>query len=144
MKVGFHLGVCNNPTADLLHCECMGHPVIPHHHNPASTYNKERAAKPGENGLKWVKMGGNSNVPHPQSTTSVKTLLWNNKLVKRGPKLGFKELPTYKTLHYVCTLRARHSPRMIVSSSKLLQPASKVFLQHHHAPWCNIPCHHTE
>ena len=59
MKVGIHFGVCNNPPTDLLHCECSRHPVIPHHHNPPSNYNKERAAKPGENGLKWLKMGEN-------------------------------------------------------------------------------------
>ena len=50
MKVGIHFGVCNNPPADLLHCECTQHPVIP---------VKERAAKPGENGLKWLKVGEN-------------------------------------------------------------------------------------
>ena len=59
MKVGICLGVCNNPPADLLHCECTRRPVIPHHHNPPSTNNKERAAKPGENGLKWLKMDEN-------------------------------------------------------------------------------------
>ena len=54
MKVGIRFGVCNNPLANLLHCECTERLVIPHHHNPSSTYNKERATKPGENGLKWV------------------------------------------------------------------------------------------
>ena len=86
MKVGIHLGVCNNPTTDLLQCECTRR-QIPHPHNPASTYNEGRAVKPGENGLKWLKTGENgcnSNVPHPQCTRSVKTLLWNNKLVKKG------------------------------------------------------------
>ena len=29
MKVGIRFGVCNNPLADLLHCECTQHPVIP-------------------------------------------------------------------------------------------------------------------
>ena len=59
MKVGIHVGVGINPIADLLHCECTQRPVIPHHDNPPSTYNKERATKQGENGLKWVKMGEN-------------------------------------------------------------------------------------
>ena len=53
MKVGIRFAVCNNPHADLLR------PVIPHHDNPPSTYNKEHAAKPVENGLKWQKMGEN-------------------------------------------------------------------------------------
>ena len=59
MKVGIRFGVCNIPPADLLHCGCTRRPVIPHHHNPTSTYNKERVAKPGENGLKWLKLGEN-------------------------------------------------------------------------------------
>ena len=59
MKIGIRLRVCNNPAADLLHCECTRRPVIPHHHNPASTYNKECATKPRKNGLKWLKMGEN-------------------------------------------------------------------------------------
>ena len=54
MKVGIRFGVCNNPPA-----ECTQRPVIAPHHNPASTYNKERATKPGKNGLKWLKMGEN-------------------------------------------------------------------------------------
>ena len=57
MEVGIHLGVCNNAPADLLHCECTTRPVIPH--NATSTKNKECAAKPGENGLKWAKIGQN-------------------------------------------------------------------------------------
>ena len=57
MKVAAHFEVCNNPPANLLHCECTQRPVIPHHHNPPSTCNIERAAKPGENGLKWLEMG---------------------------------------------------------------------------------------
>ena len=57
MKVGIYFGVCNNPPTDLLHCECTRHPVIPHHHNLASTFNKECATKLGKNGLKWLKMG---------------------------------------------------------------------------------------
>ena len=59
MKVGICLEVCNNPLADLLHCECIRRPVIPHQHNRISTYNKERAAKLGENGSKWSKMDEN-------------------------------------------------------------------------------------
>ena len=59
MKVGLCLGVCRNPLADLLHCKYARRPVIRHHHYPPSTYNKECAAKPGENGLKWLKMGEN-------------------------------------------------------------------------------------
>ena len=51
-KVGICFGVCNNLATNLLHCECMQHPVIPHHHNPASTYNKERAVRHNR-----VKMG---------------------------------------------------------------------------------------
>ena len=47
MKVGIRLGVCNNPPTNLLQCECTRRPVIPHHHNPPSTYIKERAAKTG-------------------------------------------------------------------------------------------------
>ena len=87
MKVGIYLGVCNNPPADFLHCECTRRPVIPHHHNPASTYNKERAAKPGENGLKWlkwVKMDGASNVPHPQCTRSIKRLVMEQQTCERA------------------------------------------------------------
>ena len=59
MKVGIRLGMRINPTANLLHCECTERPVIPYHHNPPSNYNKERTTKPGENGLKWLKMGEN-------------------------------------------------------------------------------------
>ena len=59
MKVGIRFGVCNNPPTDLLHCECTRRPVIPHHHNLPSSKNKELAAKLGENGLKWLKMGEN-------------------------------------------------------------------------------------
>ena len=73
MKVGIRFGVCNIPPADLLHCECTEHPVILHHHNPASTYNKERATKPGKNGRKWAEMGANSNLPHPQCKKRKKT-----------------------------------------------------------------------
>ena len=58
MKVGIYLGVRNNPPAVLLHCKCTTRPVIPHP-NPASTYNKERTAKPSENGVKWLKMREN-------------------------------------------------------------------------------------
>ena len=53
MKVGIRFGVCNNPPADLLHFECTQRPVIPHHHNPASTYNKKNVQQ------NWVKMGEN-------------------------------------------------------------------------------------
>ena len=85
MNVGIRFGVCNNPRADLLHCECT---QPPHHHNPPSTYNKERAAKPGENGLKWLKMRENG-WQFKCATSSMhkkhkKKLLWNNKLVKKG------------------------------------------------------------
>ena len=52
MKVGTHLGVCNKPPADLLHCECTQRPVILHHHNPPSAYNQERL-KMGENGWQF-------------------------------------------------------------------------------------------
>ena len=88
MKVGICLGVCSNPPANLLYCERTRRPVIPHHHNPASTYNKERAAKLGENGLKWSKMGENG-WQSKCATSSMhkkckKALLWNNKLVKKG------------------------------------------------------------
>ena len=57
MKVGIRFGMCNNPPTDLLHCECTRHLLISHHHNPPSTYNTERATKPGKNWLKWLKMG---------------------------------------------------------------------------------------
>ena len=60
MKVGIRLGVCNNQAAELLPCKCIGCPMIPHHHNLASTYSREPAAKPGENGMKWLKMGENA------------------------------------------------------------------------------------
>ena len=59
MKVGMCLGVRNNRPANLLHCECTRRPVIPHHHNPTSTHDKERATIPGKNGLKWLKIGEN-------------------------------------------------------------------------------------
>ena len=52
-KLGIRFGVCNNPLVYFLHCECTQRPVIPHHHNPPSTDNKKRAAKPCE---KWAKM----------------------------------------------------------------------------------------
>ena len=90
-KVGIRLGVCNNPPADLLHCECAQcpRPVIPHQHNPTPTYNKEHGANPGENGMKWLKMGGNSNVPHPQWIGSVKEKrAMEHRLFEKGPKLG--------------------------------------------------------
>ena len=88
MKVGIRFGVCNDPLADLLHCECTRHPVIPHHHNAASMYNKERATKPGKNGLKWLKMGEHGG-QSKCATSSMhkkrqKNLLWNNQLVKKG------------------------------------------------------------
>ena len=50
MNVGIHFGACNNPPADLLHCECTQHPVIPHHHNqhPPITKNvQQNRAKMG-------------------------------------------------------------------------------------------------
>ena len=88
MKVGIRLGVCNNPPADLLHCECTLRPVIPHHHNPPSTHNKESGAKPGENGPKWLKMSENGR-QFKCATSSMhkkrkKNLLWNNKPAKRA------------------------------------------------------------
>ena len=88
MKVGIRFGVCNNPPANFLRCECTRRLVIPHHHNPPSTYNKERAAKPGKKGLKWLKMGENG-WQLKCATSSMhnkrkKNLLWDNKLVKRG------------------------------------------------------------
>ena len=58
MEVGIRFGVYNNPPADLLHCECTRRPMIPHHHNSPSSYNKERAAKPGENGQKKIDENG--------------------------------------------------------------------------------------
>ena len=84
MKVGIRLAVCNNPPANLLHCECTRRP---HYHNPASTYNKERAAKPGKNGSKWSKMGENGwqfKCATSMHEKHKKNLLWNNKLVKKG------------------------------------------------------------
>ena len=48
-------------------------------------------------------MGGNSNAPHPQCTRSAKTLLWNNKLVKRGRNSGSRSCRHTKTLHGVHT-----------------------------------------
>ena len=88
MKVGIRFGVCNNPPANLLHYECTQRQMIPHHHNPPPTNNKERAAKPGKNGLKWLKTGENG-WQFKCATSSMhkkrkKTLLWNNKLVKNG------------------------------------------------------------
>ena len=88
MKVGIRFGVCNNLPADLLHCECTQHPVIPHHHNLPSTYDKECATKPGKNGLKWLKMGEHG-WQFKCATPSMhkkrkKILLWNNQLVKKG------------------------------------------------------------
>ena len=78
--------------------------MIPHHHNPASIYNKERAAKPGENGLKWLKMGEHgwqikcaTSLMHKKR----KNPMMEQQTCEKGPKVGFKELPTYKTLHYV-------------------------------------------
>ena len=50
MKVGIRFGVGNNPPTDLLHWEKTQHVVIPHHHNLASTYNKESATKPDKMG----------------------------------------------------------------------------------------------
>ena len=93
--------------------------MIPHHHNPPSSYNKECAARPGENGLEWLKMGENgwqfkcapSSMHKKRKNPVVK-----QQTCEKGPKLGFKELPTYKSLHCVRTvwaLRARHSLRQI-------------------------------
>ena len=100
MKVGICFGVCNNPPADLLHFECTGRLVIPHHHNPASTYNKERATKHGKKILKWLKMGENG-WQFKCATSSIhkkrlKNLLWFEKSVmeqptsEKGRILGFK------------------------------------------------------
>ena len=84
--------------------------MIPHHHNPPSTHNKEHAAKPGENGLKWLKMGENG--CHILNAQEAQNPVMEQQTCEKGPKLGFKGLPTYKTLHCVRTawaLRARHS-----------------------------------
>ena len=53
MKVVICLGVCNNPLADLLHCECARRPVIPIIiiHNPPITKNVQH---------NWVTMGENT------------------------------------------------------------------------------------
>ena len=60
MKVGIRLEECvTTHVPVLVHRECTRRPVIPHHHDPASACNKTRAAKPGENGLKWSTMGEN-------------------------------------------------------------------------------------
>ena len=88
MKVGVQFGVCNNPLANLLHHECTRRLVIPHHHKPTSTDNKERATKPGKNGVRWPKMGENG-WQFKCATSSIhkkrkKNLLWNNQLVKKG------------------------------------------------------------
>ena len=50
--------------------------------------NKERAAKPGNNGLKWLKMG-EIGWQFKCATSSIhrkrkKNLLWDNRLVKKG------------------------------------------------------------
>ena len=88
MKVGIRFGVCNKPPADLLHCEYTRRPVIPHHYNVASTYNKERAIKPGKPRLQWLKMGQNGwqfkCATSPIHKNPKKNLLWNNQLVKKG------------------------------------------------------------
>ena len=89
MKVRIRFGMCNNPLADFLHCECTPRLVVPHHHNPPSTSHKEHAAKPCEDGLKWLKMGQNR-WQFKCATSSMhkkckkKNLLWNNQLVKKG------------------------------------------------------------
>ena len=88
MKVGIRFGVCNNPPADFLRCECTQRQVIPHHLGPPSTYNKEHAAKPGKNGLKWLELG-EIGWQFKCATSSLhkkheKTLLWDNKRVKKG------------------------------------------------------------
>ena len=106
MKVGIRLGVCTNPTADLLQCECTRRPVIPHHHNLASSYNKERAAKPVKNGLKWLKMGENGWQFHCATSLmhkKCKNSVMEQQTCEKGPILGFKELPAYKSLHCVRT-----------------------------------------
>ena len=88
MRVGILLVVCNNPPANLLHCECTRCPVIPRHHNPASTYNKERATNLGNSGLTWVKMGENG-WEFKCATSSMhkkrkKNMLWNDQPVKKS------------------------------------------------------------
>ena len=72
--------------------------MIPYHHNPPSTYDKEHAAKLGENGLELLTIGENgwqfkcaTSSMHKKRKTN---LLWNNNFVKKGQKLGFKYLPT--------------------------------------------------
>ena len=93
MKVGIRFGVCNNPSANLLHCECTRRPVIPRHLNLASTYNKERATKPGKNGLEWLKMGENG-WQFKCATSSIlkkqKKSVMEQRIGEKRPKLGFK------------------------------------------------------
>ena len=86
--------------------------MIAHHHNPASTYNKERATKPGENGLKWLKMGENGwqlKCAKSSMHKKRKNPVMEQQTCEKGPKLGFKELQTYKSLHCVRTAWARRA-----------------------------------
>ena len=55
-----------------------------------------------KNGCKWVKMDGNSNMPHPRCIGRRKTLVWDKKLVEMGPKLGLDDVPNFALrAHYV-------------------------------------------
>ena len=59
-------------------------------------------------------MVDNSNMPHPKCLGSQKNPGTEPKTCEKGPKLGFKYLPTSKTSHCVrtaCALRAWHSPQ---------------------------------
>ena len=52
---------------------------------------------------KWLKMGDNSNMPHPKCIGSKKNPVWNQK----GAKVGSEYLPTSKTpqcVRSVCTV----------------------------------------
>ena len=44
---------------------------------------------------------GDSNVPNPQCTRSAKNSVMEQPTSEKRPKLGFKQLPTYKSLHCV-------------------------------------------
>ena len=84
MKVGIRFGVCNNPPADLLHCECTRHLVIPHHHNQhlSTTKNGQQNRVKMGKWLKWLKMGEHGWQFNAQEAKKI--LLWNNQLVKKG------------------------------------------------------------
>ena len=102
MKVGMRLGVCNNPPAYLLYCECARRLVTPNHHNPSSTYYKARTAKPGENGLNGWQFRCATSSMHKK-----RNLLWNNKLVKQGQNWGSSSR-WHTKLCTACAWRERH------------------------------------